>query len=158
MWFTPLVLVALFARARARAGREPVRRVMLRLRESALVVLLAAAWLALTLRSWTRGRTSSVNDLPLYRAYADAVPRRRRCPYRDIGFEYPPLAAPLIAVPGLVSLGPPRRYRWAFAAADVRPRRRRCCSRPAGWRALGGGRECVALLAVARRAAAHRAR
>src|SRR3954453_343870 len=36
-------------------------------------------------------------------------------PYRDVFFEYPPLAAPVIAVPGLAGTGE-HVYRLAFAA------------------------------------------
>ena len=54
-----------------------------------------------------------VSDIPLYRGYAelflDGV-----VPYRDIDFEYPPLAAPLMALPGLASLDLDL-YRLAFA-------------------------------------------
>jgi hypothetical protein len=55
-----------------------------------------------------------VNDLFVYRTYAgyflDGV-----LPYRDVGFEYPPLAAPLLALPGLAGTGQ-ETYRLAFAA------------------------------------------
>jgi uncharacterized membrane protein len=55
-----------------------------------------------------------VNDLFVYRtdaaAFLDGL-----LPYRDIGFEYPPLAAPAIALPGLAGTGE-SAYRWAFAA------------------------------------------
>ena len=84
--------------------------------------------------------------MPLYRAYADVF-LDGVLPYRDVGFEYPPLAAPLIALPGLVSLDP-ETYRYAFAvlafllAAGVLLATGRLA-------ALGGGDEWPALLVVA---------
>jgi hypothetical protein len=87
-----------------------------------------------------------VSDIPLYNFYADLF-LDGVLPYRDIGFEYPPLAAPLIALPGLVSLDP-ETYRYAFAvlvfvlAAGAMFATGRLA-------ALGGGREWVALLVVA---------
>ena len=87
-----------------------------------------------------------VSDVPLYRAYSDVF-LGGALPYRDVGFEYPPLAAPLIALPGLVSLDP-ETYRYAFAvltfalAAGVLLATGRLA-------ALGRGREWVALLVVA---------
>lgn len=54
-----------------------------------------------------------VNDLFVYRTYAgyflDGL-----LPYRDLAFEYPPLAAPLLALPGLAGTGE-EAYRLAFA-------------------------------------------
>ena len=87
-----------------------------------------------------------VSDIPLYNAYADLF-LDGVVPYREVGFEYPPLAAPLIALPGLVSLDP-ETYRYAFAvlvfvlAAGAMFATGRLA-------ALGGGREWVALLVVA---------
>jgi hypothetical protein len=87
-----------------------------------------------------------VSDIPLYNFYADLF-LDGVLPYREIGFEYPPLAAPLIALPGLVSLDP-ETYRYAFAvlvfvlAAGAMFATGRLA-------ALGGGREWVALLVVA---------
>lgn len=54
-----------------------------------------------------------VNDLFVYRSYADLF-LAGVLPYRDTGFEYPPLAAPLLALPGLVGTGE-EAYRLAFA-------------------------------------------
>jgi hypothetical protein len=108
------------------------------------VVLLAAAWcLTFLVDPW---QDELVSDVPLYRAYADVF-LDGVLPYREIGFEYPPLAAPLIAVPGLVSLDP-ETYRYAFAvltfalAAGVLLATGRLA-------ALGGGGEWAALLMVA---------
>ena len=58
-----------------------------------------------------------VSDIPLYRAYADMF-LDGVLPYRDVDWEYPPLAAPLIALPGLVSLDLDG-YRLAFAAGTL---------------------------------------
>jgi hypothetical protein len=108
------------------------------------VALLAAAWcLTFLVDPW---QDELVNDIPLYRAYADVF-LDGVLPYREIGFEYPPLAAPLIAIPGLLSLDP-ETYRYAFAvltfalAAGVLFATGRLA-------ALGRGREWIALLVVA---------
>ena len=74
-------------------------------------LLLAAFGLTLLGGPWGDER---VSDLFLYRSYAagflDGV-----LPYRDVGFEYPPLAAPLLALPGLAGTDE-ETYRIAFAA------------------------------------------
>ena len=108
------------------------------------VALLAAAWcLTFLVDPW---QDELVNDVPLYRAYADVF-LDGVLPYREIGFEYPPLAAPLIAIPGLFSLDP-ETYRYAFAvltfalALGVLVATGRLA-------ALGRGREWIALLVVA---------
>jgi len=87
-----------------------------------------------------------VSDVPLYRAYADLF-LDGVLPYREVGFEYPPLAAPLLALPGLVSLDP-ETYRYAFAvlAAALAGGVLLATGRLA---AVGGGREWVALLVIA---------
>ena len=56
----------------------------------------------------------SVTDLFLYRSYADLF-LDGLLPYRDVAFEYPPLAAPLLALPAAVGSGDDG-YRLAFAA------------------------------------------
>lgn len=107
-------------------------------------VLLAATFcLTFLVDPW---QDELVSDVPLYRFYADLF-LDGVVPYREIGFEYPPLAAPLIALPGLVSLDP-ETFRYAFAvlafilAAVLMFATGRLAS-------LGGGREWVALLVVA---------
>ena len=55
-----------------------------------------------------------MTDLPLYAAYADVF-LDGALPYRDVSFEYPPLAAPLLALPALAGAGE-ETYRLAFAA------------------------------------------
>jgi hypothetical protein len=54
-----------------------------------------------------------VNDLFVYRTFAAPV-LDGGLPYRDVAFEYPPLAAPAIALAGLVGTGA-EEFRWAFA-------------------------------------------
>ncbi len=54
-----------------------------------------------------------VNDLFVYRTFAEPV-LSGALPYRDIAFEYPPLAAPLIALPGVAGTGEDA-FRWAYA-------------------------------------------
>src|SRR4051794_7911489 len=58
---------------------------------------------------WSDAR---VNDLFVYRTYAgfflDGL-----LPYRDVDFEYPPLAALPIGLPGVAGTGA-EAYRWAF--------------------------------------------
>ncbi len=56
----------------------------------------------------------SVTDLFLYRSYADLF-LDGSLPYRDVAFEYPPLAAPLLGLPALLGSGDDA-YRLAFAA------------------------------------------
>ena len=77
----------------------------------AALALLVAGW-ALTL--WVAPRSDErVNDLFVYRTFAEPV-LSGALPYRDIAFEYPPLAAPAIALPGLAGTGE-EAFRWAFA-------------------------------------------
>jgi len=68
----------------------------------AALVLLVAGWaLTLSVAPWSDER---VNDLFVYRSFAEPL-LDGGLPYRDIAFEYPPLAAPAIAVPGVLGLG-----------------------------------------------------
>jgi hypothetical protein len=112
-------------------------------RAGAVALLVGTFCLTFLVDPW---QDELVSDVPLYNAYADRF-LDGVVPYREIGFEYPPLAAPLIALPGLVSLDP-ETYRYAFAvlafvlAVGVLFATGRLA-------ALGGGREWVALLVVA---------
>jgi hypothetical protein len=75
------------------------------------LVLLAAGWaLTLWVPPWN---DQSVNDLFVYRSFAAPV-LDGGLPYRDVAFEYPPLAAPAIALPGLAGTDA-ETFRWAFA-------------------------------------------
>jgi hypothetical protein len=77
----------------------------------AALILLAAGWAAtLWLSPWSDER---VNDLFVYRVFADPV-LAGGLPYRDAFLEYPPLAAPAIALPGLFGTGE-EIFRAAFA-------------------------------------------
>jgi uncharacterized membrane protein len=77
----------------------------------AALALLSAGWaLTLWLAPWSDDR---VNDLFVYRVFAEPL-LNGGLPYRDIAFEYPPLAVPAIALPGLLGTG--EEFRWAFAA------------------------------------------
>jgi Glycosyltransferase family 87 len=77
----------------------------------AALVLLTAGWAAtLWLSPWSDER---VNDLFVYRVFADPV-LAGGLPYRDAFLEYPPLAAPAIALPGLLGTGE-EVFRAAFA-------------------------------------------
>jgi hypothetical protein len=77
----------------------------------AAVLVLAAGWAAtLWLAPWSDER---VNDLFVYRVFAEPV-LGGGLPYRDAFLEYPPLAAPAIALPGLVGTGE-EIFRAAFA-------------------------------------------
>ncbi len=58
----------------------------------------------------------SVTDLPLYSAYAQIF-LDGNLPYRDVAFEYPPLAWPVLTVSGLA--GDQDAYRVAFAALSA---------------------------------------
>jgi uncharacterized membrane protein len=77
----------------------------------AALLLLAAGWAAtLWLAPWSDER---VNDLFVYRVFAEPV-LGGGLPYRDAFLEYPPLAAPAIALPGLLGTGE-EIFRAAFA-------------------------------------------
>jgi uncharacterized membrane protein len=76
----------------------------------ALAVLVAGWALTLWVTPWSDER---VNDLFVYRTFAEPV-LSGGLPYRDVAFEYPPLAAPAIALPGLAGTGE-ETFRWAFA-------------------------------------------
>jgi uncharacterized membrane protein len=75
------------------------------------LLLLAAGWAAtLWIAPWS---DESVNDLFVYRVFADPV-LGGALPYRDVFLEYPPLAAPAIALPGVIGTGE-EEFRAAFA-------------------------------------------
>lgn len=79
---------------------------------AAALVVLAASWaLTFALRPWSDER---VSDLFVYRSTAAPL-LRGALPYRDVAFEYPPLAAVTITLPGAVSASTDG-YRLAFAA------------------------------------------
>ncbi len=82
-------------------------------RAAALALALLALGFAATFAPgpWSDER---VNDLFVYRQVAAPV-LHGQLPYRDVFFEYPPLAAPVIALPGLAGTGE-HAYRLAFAA------------------------------------------
>jgi Glycosyltransferase family 87 len=77
---------------------------------AALAILVAGWALTLWVAPWSDQR---VNDLFVYRTFAEPV-LAGALPYRDIGFEYPPLAAPAIALPGVAGTDA-EAFRWAFA-------------------------------------------
>jgi uncharacterized membrane protein len=58
-----------------------------------------------------------VNDLFVYRSYAAAF-LDGLLPYRDVAFEYPPLAAPAIGLPGIAGTGA-ESYKWTFALVTL---------------------------------------
>jgi hypothetical protein len=75
------------------------------------LLLLAAGWAAaLWLSPWSDER---VNDLFVYRVFTEPL-LDGGLPYRDIFLEYPPLAAPAIALPGVLGTGE-EAFRSAFA-------------------------------------------
>jgi hypothetical protein len=82
-----------------------------RLTVAGIAALLGSFALTLWVLPWSDER---VNDLFVFRtdaaAFLDGV-----LPYSGIGFEYPPLAAPALALPGLAGTGG-SAYRWGFAA------------------------------------------
>jgi uncharacterized membrane protein len=78
---------------------------------SLALLLLAAGWAAtLWVSPWSDER---VNDLFVYRVFTEPL-LDGGFPYRDIFLEYPPLATPAIALPGLLGTGE-ETFRWAFA-------------------------------------------
>ena len=73
--------------------------------------LLAAGWaLTLWVVPWS---DETVNDLFVYRTFAEPF-LSGALPYRDIAFEYPPLAVPAIALPGVLGTDA-EGFRWAYA-------------------------------------------
>jgi Glycosyltransferase family 87 len=75
------------------------------------LVVLAGGWAAtLWLSPWSDER---VNDLFVYRVFTEGW-LDGSLPYRDVPFEYPPLAAPSIGSPGLVGTGE-EVFRAAYA-------------------------------------------
>jgi uncharacterized membrane protein len=56
----------------------------------------------------------AIRDLPVY-TYDAAAFLDGQLPYRDVQFEYPPLAAPTLALPGIAGTDE-TTYRWALAA------------------------------------------
>ena len=73
--------------------------------------LLVLGWaMTLWVAPWSDER---VNDLFVYRSFAEPV-LAGGLPYRDVFFEYPPLAAPAIVVPGIAGTGEDE-FRLAFA-------------------------------------------
>jgi uncharacterized membrane protein len=79
------------------------------LRRACLILLAAAFVVTLLPGPWGDER---ISDLFVYRTDAAAF-LHGSLPYRDMGFEYPPLAAPLMALPGLLGTGEDG-YRLAF--------------------------------------------
>jgi hypothetical protein len=81
------------------------------MRLAAAAAGLTASWAAtLWVMPWSDER---VNDLFVYRSYAHEF-LAGLVPYRDLAFEYPPLAAGAIGLPGLTGTGADA-YRWSFA-------------------------------------------
>ncbi len=82
-------------------------------RDTALALCLLAAGFALSLwvMPWSDER---VNDLFVYRGFVEPL-LDGGLPYRDVFFEYPPLAAPAIALPGLLAGTAEEPFRLAFA-------------------------------------------
>lgn len=90
----------------------PVRRLLERRRGLVAVASLALAWGAtLLVPPWS---DESVGDLGSRSDDAELM-LAGELPYRDFGFEYPPLAAPAIALPGLAG-GAEDDYRLGSAA------------------------------------------
>jgi Glycosyltransferase family 87 len=77
---------------------------------AALGVLVLGWAMTLWVTPWSDER---VNDLFVYRSFAEPV-LAGGLPYRDVFFEYPPLAAPGIVIPGLAGTGEDE-FRLAFA-------------------------------------------
>lgn len=77
----------------------------------ALVLLAGGFALTLGVHPWSDQR---INDLFVYRAFAEPV-LHGALPYREAFLEYPPLAAPAIALPALAG-GGEEGFRLAFAA------------------------------------------
>ena len=79
------------------------------------LLMLAAGWAAtLWVSPFSNER---VNDLFVYREFAAPV-LAGGLPYRDVFFEYPPLAAPVIALPGVLGTAE-ETFRAAFAGWTI---------------------------------------
>lgn len=81
----------------------------------AAIAMQAVAWLLLVYLFHVRHTGYGffdVSDITIYREYAEMFARGLQ-PYRDFLFEYPPLAAPLLTLPG--GLGFLGGYDWVFA-------------------------------------------
>jgi hypothetical protein len=105
---------------------------------AAALLLLGAGWAAtLWLAPFSDER---VNDLFVYRGFAAPV-LAGALPYREVFLEYPPLAAPAIALPGLAGTGA-EAFRAAFA----------------GWTLLLGGATVLLCGALAARTGGERRR
>jgi glycosyl transferase family 87 len=81
---------------------------------AALAVLVLGFAATLWVGPWSDER---VSDLFVYRQAAEPV-LHGQLPYRDVFLEYPPLAAPVIALPGLAGTGEDA-YRLAFAGLTL---------------------------------------
>lgn len=81
---------------------------------AALAVLVLALATTLWIEPWSDDR---VNDLYVFQPAAAAM-LGGQLPYRDFLFEYPPLAAPVIALPGVLGTGDDA-YRLSFAALTL---------------------------------------
>jgi uncharacterized membrane protein len=79
-------------------------------RTASLTILAAAFAVTLWVSPWD---AEQVTDLPIYAAYAQLF-LDGSFPYRDVAFEYPPLAAPLLALAGVAGTDYDT-YRYAFA-------------------------------------------
>ena len=108
VWFVPFVLVAVFAAYRddpepARPCRAPEpSRSPRETRRGPGALPAGAGWAAtLWVPPWS---DESVSDLYVYRVFAEPL-LDGALPYRDAFLEYPPLAAPAIALPGLAGTG-----------------------------------------------------
>jgi Glycosyltransferase family 87 len=96
---------------RGRRSGEAVGDARVRREAAVALALLAAGWAAtLWLAPFSDER---VNDLLVYRQLAEPV-LDGALPYRDVFLEYPPLAAPAIALPGVLGTGE-EAFRAAFA-------------------------------------------
>jgi glycosyl transferase family 87 len=80
------------------------------MRRAALALLVVGWAITLWVAPWSNER---VNDLFVYRGFAEPL-LDGGLPYHAFAFEYPPLAAPLITLPGLLGTGE-ESFRWAFA-------------------------------------------
>lgn len=78
----------------------------------AALLLLVAGFLAITFGPQPFSGIED-SDLPVYAHYAELL-LDGNLPYRDFGFEYPPLAAPLLALGGIAGTGADE-YKVAFA-------------------------------------------
>ena len=96
------------------SGTPLVQAITARPRAAAIALLALTLGVTLVVLPWS---DETVSDLGVRVSYAAQV-LDGEIPYRDFFFEYPPLAAPAIALPGVLGTGE-EAYRLGIAATTL---------------------------------------